>query len=564
MTNLNGFLRLPIMSLFFTLGAFIFALPTHAAVQDKELEIEVIPTGPTEAQANIATRLLLNSGPLKEKLKNIRYRILSIDSSSLLSRPIPATMIDQEKKISAKIYDYTNDRLLIATGRIENLEIEILQETVEQPLPTHEEFLDAVRIIKSDPRLGAAVRSGLLEPYQAMPILLDPVAGGGKRVLPVGLRPIELTSNQNFSGHNLSVSELTTYTHEVVAVDLSRERVEQFTRKSPPGSIATQRVCGPPSARQGATPVGSPGSAWIIVKQKNNPQPVWRMHVTRPAASGGRWGSGIELREIYYRGRLVLHRAHAPILNVDYINDVCGPFRDPVNLENSFEATGTPMTSGILKTLVEPKTIFETRVDSGSYQGVAVFEDSSQLVLMSELSAGWYRYVSEFRFYLDGTIKPIFKFDAVHNSCTCEAHNHHVYWRFDFDLDGPFNNSVQIERDGGWTDVTKESRFTRGAQAKSWRILNTVTKRGYTITPGQYDQITNDFGRGDAWVLKYNSGEVDDSRFVDPKRAEIGAFLTGEDLNGSTDLVFWYAGHILHAEDGLETPHVVGPTLKPF
>src|SRR5215218_10681114 len=66
-----------------------------------------------------------------------------------------------------------------------------------------------------------------------------------------------------------------------------------------------------------------------------------------------------------------------------------------------------------------------------------------RLVVVSELQAGWYRYVSQWRFHDDGTIRPRFGFSAVRNACVCNVHHHHVYWRFDFDIGTAENNAVR-------------------------------------------------------------------------------------------------------------------------
>ena len=65
------------------------------------------------------------------------------------------------------------------------------------------------------------------------------------------------------------------------------------------------------------------------------------------------------------------------------------------------------------------------------------------VVLVSEMQAGWYRYMSEWRLRSDGTIRPRFGFSAIDNPCTCNEHIHHVYWRFDFDIRTAWNNVVQ-------------------------------------------------------------------------------------------------------------------------
>jgi hypothetical protein len=79
----------------------------------------------------------------------------------------------------------------------------------------------------------------------------------------------------------------------------------------------------------------------------------------------------------------------------------------------------------------------------GKLRGVAIHRQGRETVLVSELEAGWYRYVSRWRFHDDGTIRPRFGFSAVEDSCVCNVHHHHVYWRFDFDIGTRENNVVR-------------------------------------------------------------------------------------------------------------------------
>ena len=46
--------------------------------------------------------------------------------------------------------------------------------------------------------------------------------------------------------------------------------------------------------------------------------PVWQFCWLRPQDSGGA-GSGLEIRDVYYNGHLVMKRGHVPILNVEYL-----------------------------------------------------------------------------------------------------------------------------------------------------------------------------------------------------------------------------------------------------
>lgn len=495
------------------------------------LEIDVRPVGRSEAADRALLNEVMRSSIVEKALRDTRHRVLDVRHEPT------AFLVD--------VYDYTNDRALRFRhdGALVSVEPSSVLDPDTPPLPTDEEFDDAVAILERDPSLGPSLRDRRLIPYHAMPLLLEPSETEGRRVIPVGLRPTRED-----------------VPHEIVAVDLSRERVKRFDRRSPPDSIATAHTCGPLDSGQKVTKIGTRGSAQIIVRK--NGVEIWRMFATRPAASSGYWGSGIDLREISYRGRRVLHRAHIPVLSVDYDENACGPFRDVVNHESAFAAEGTKVADGFLRVTKIPETIFETKIDLGNFWGVAIFEDGDQLVLATELAAAWYRYANEYRFGMDGTIRPIFKFDAVHNSCTCRAHDHHVYWRFDFDLDGP-DNSLHVLANGQWSPVAKEAKFTRGpATAQAWRVSNPTRGTAYEIRPGPHDGTANRFGSGDAWVLHYRGGEIDDSRLGKSKDVKLDRFVTGESVQ-SKDLVFWYGGHVRHAPDGNELPHFAGPVLSP-
>src|SRR5262249_35139908 len=52
--------------------------------------------------------------------------------------------------------------------------------------------------------------------------------------------------------------------------------------------------------------------------------PVWSFYWVPPDESSGTDGSGLELRNVFYKGHLVLYRAHLPILNVKYDPGGCG------------------------------------------------------------------------------------------------------------------------------------------------------------------------------------------------------------------------------------------------
>jgi Cu2+-containing amine oxidase len=204
--------------------------------------------------------------------------------------------------------------------------------------------------------------------------------------------------------------------------------------------------------------------------------------------------------------------------------------------------------------------------------------EGTEVVLVSEMEAGWYRYVSEWRLDVDGTIRPRFGFGAVSSSCVCNRHHHHVYWRLDFDIGTAADNLVReynnppIIGSSNWHDKLFEiRRFRDPSHNRRWRVLNTVSGEAYDVVPGATDGVATampdwPFGRGDFWVTRYRSTEIDDgvTAIGPPYEVDIDQWVNGESVRG-TDVVVWYAAHFTHdiaAEPGEVHGHIVGPTLR--
>jgi Cu2+-containing amine oxidase len=224
----------------------------------------------------------------------------------------------------------------------------------------------------------------------------------------------------------------------------------------------------------------------------------------------------------------------------------------------------------------------ESGSDTGNFLGTAIYVQGLEVVLVSEMQAGWYRYISQWRLHADGTIRPRFGFSAVKNSCVCNRHHHHAYWRFDFDIDTPGNNQVREFNDPpiipgtNWHDKKFEiKRFRDPSHKRKWRVLNTASGDAYDIIPGSDDGVATQspdwpFAEGDVWVLRYRGTELDDgvNQTGGPAatlEAHIDNFVTGESVQ-NTDVVVWYSGHVTH--DVTHDPpgvfgHTVGPDLRP-
>jgi hypothetical protein len=291
------------------------------------------------------------------------------------------------------------------------------------------------------------------------------------------------------------------------------------------------------------------------------------MLVVRPSVSSGTRASGVELRDVFYRGKSVFKRAHAPILNVKYDNNACGPYRDWQWQEGQFSAIGSDVAPGVRLTTTPPQTIMESFVDAGNFRGVAIYQDpaTGEAQLLSELEAGWYRYISRWEFATDGRIRARFGFDGVNNSCVCNVHHHHVYWRFDFDLASAGRNRF-VEYDTRsfnapiLTEVKRYRDFLRG---RYWSVENILSGEMIKIEPGHDDGTADVYARGDAWFLRYRATELDDGvNTTGPNNTEakLDDFVNGESLDGQ-DVVMWYAAHNDHIFDGAPGGHLIGPDL---
>lgn len=521
----------------------------------RALEVEITPEISAEQEQSLlwAERVALSDPALRRELSGARFHVISRDFASAASARGPSRWFE------LVVYDYDKDRKLLVRGeddrRPEQVSVQVLspRETDSEfdPLPespTEEEVQDAMDLLKAHPYFSEKLASHEWEIYRAMPGILK-VPGDRSRIVSLGIA----------SASDASACGATVETNEIVGVNLSRQRVIRYTLGYAPETLATRIVCGPPGAGQRTTARGTRGSSQIAIR--SGQEVLWTLNVTRPSASAGRWGSGIELSDVTYKGRKILKHAGVPIFNVKYDRNRCGPYRDWAYQEGAFEAQGTEIAPGILQASSEPKTILESGTDRGNYRGVAIYAQGDEVTLVSELEAGWYRYVSRWTFRADGTILPRFGFDAVRDSCTCNVHTHHAYWRFEFDGEGD-GRDLEISDGATWSPVGVETRFRRGAGARAWKVRNAETGGGVSLVPGPQDGVADDYGKGDVWALVSHPGQYDDSRVYRGTSANIDAFVNGESLEGE-DLVLWYGAHFNHdASSGHESPHVLGPTIR--
>jgi hypothetical protein len=489
------------------------------------------------------------SPAVRAALRNTRSRLLHVSAGDEVEdetgRSFPADF-------EAVIFDYTHNRVVRVQGPGGGASLRVSMEK-GQPRPSPEEYEDAVSLVAASPVWGDLLRAGHVRAYPTMPPNLEPIGNEEEveRTVFVGLYSRERKFNR------------------IVAVNMLRREVSKKD-VVPRTSRANLSLCGPDVAFCNQPSRGTHGSA-TIVWPKPPADPIWRFKVVRPAASSGTNGSGIDLTSIRYRGQKVLAHLHVPLLNVRYDDDLCGPYRDWLYQESCFDALGTDVkgTKGIRWCDTPPQTIFEKDEDGGNYVGVAVFEaDDGSLRLLSICSAGWYRYLTEYRFYPDGRILPRFKFGAVADSCTCNPHHHHAYFRMDWGILGPKNIVDEFQGDTWVPLKTETTRSRQEGQDQRWRVRAEKQELGYEIIPGETDGIGDAWSGPDAYVLRNRPKELDDRHsLTSGAQANLLKYVKNENVY-KQDLVTWYVAHFHHVQPEAaaldEHTGEYGPTLQPF
>jgi hypothetical protein len=301
----------------------------------------------------------------------------------------------------------------------------------------------------------------------------------------------------------------------------------------------------------------------------NSSSPVWTLTWTTPDQSVGIDGSGLQLTSVLYKGKQVFRMAHLPVLNVLYEPGGCGDtyrsHRDWQTGLKAFEATNI-----ISPCRAEPNTPPQTVCDhmgsdAGSFSGVAVEKKSGQLILTTQMQAGWYRYIQKWLFFPDGTIQARFYFTAISDYCVSKPHYHQAYWRFDFDPGGAANDVIEeYNRSTGWTTFSLETNRKKSpSTGRKWRVRDKGTGRGYEIIPEPTDDIADDWAVADLWALRYHETEMDDGGATTGpmgNAAHMNDYLNGESINGQHDVLWYRAGH---RHESLSVCAMISLTLKP-
>lgn len=276
----------------------------------------------------------------------------------------------------------------------------------------------------------------------------------------------------------------------------------------------------------------------------NHSTPIWQFS----------WGltadpEGVVIYGARFRGHLVLYKASIPSLRVQY--DVQGgPYKDPLT-EGNAEAHNPCYYSKVCTHSIVNYGVPGIRVQ--------VFHRISN-----------YRIIERWDFMENGRIYPRLYSSGLQWP---HDHRHHVYWRFDFDIDGSTqdlaleynSNTPNIGYGPGWHKKSIEiARSRNSTYSRSWAIADTTSWRGYHLLPGPNDGNSDSFSKYDLLIMRYRDSEDKRGNQGDAWNDALPPYLNGESIDGQ-DVVIWYVGHLSHhVEEGGDEWHSVGPTLVPF
>ncbi len=498
-------------------------------------------------------------------LEKVRYNALSAHFVYPPSKE-PGTVPYPDRAVLT-IYDYTNNIGYEVTAHFPTAKWVEVVPCKEQPLYFFEtEYQDAVQILTQDPNFGEPLRRGTAYCSPGMPAIVHesaPDSPFGRLDVMLGYVPSHrCTVVQVHYGRGSGLDGRTA----MFLIDLVDQTVVGYTNTV--GDFAPAACGGPPSGGA-CNSVG--GTAWQALSWG-----PWSMLVRRPsgtAVSGEQTvGAGVELRDVFYNGRLVIRRAGMPVLNVFYDGRACGPYRDWLYSENCFDCSGTDLGNGLRLANGPVATICDDLTDPGNFRGVAVYEDGGELVLISECSAGWYRYITSWRFHPSGIIRPRFLYGYTENSCVCAGRLHNAIWRIHFALNGQGDlvvdeyDAPRGSRTGRWLPINIEARRLRHPNRdRRWRVRKLNGNFTAEIVPNAKDGFHESFetGEGDLWVLRYKPGSSGlDAEVMGSSGswANISQYVNGEKTVGQ-DLVVWYGAHLRkRGADTFECPPL-GPDI---
>jgi hypothetical protein len=255
-------------------------------------------------------------------------------------------------------------------------------------------------------------------------------------------------------------------------------------------------------------------------------------------------GAGIAIRNVRFNNELVLYKASMPVIRVRYNNNQCGPYADRIFWDS----------------LVKISNCGNNKVCQKSYSSGG----------RNWLEVGVYARIGSYHIYQvwylshDGWIQARMHSKGLQCQVT---HQHHPYWRMDFDINGAGgdqifehnNNAPNTGWGPGWSKFTTEFNTTKNtATDRRWFTRDSPGGHGAWIIPSGADGTADSFSNKDAAGRTYKGSE--DVAWAFGASGHLG-YNNGEDIQEKDD-VFWYVAHLHHeASGGGSVWHAAGPWI---
>ena len=321
---------------------------------------------------------------------------------------------------------------------------------------------------------------------------------------------------------------------------------------------------------------------------------IWEMCWLKPSDSSHTQGSGLELRDIHYRGTRVAKRMHAPILFAEYRGSstcyrdwkdadarfVASPsVRNQLGIPVGFDATtscdlsqAATASYGNCPFSTAPGSNFISADCISAPGGVAIEDKSDHVVLTTQYSASWYQYTSRYVFWANGDIQPEFGFGNNNGTNNNLTHWHHNYWRWDFDIDGTGNNIIKANGISQANEFTGLRSLTGGPSSGPtyWDAITTKPGEfGYRIVSGSGDYTpANESGRN-LHTVDVLGSVFKNAEFADKSTNSLSdcTFVPGNIANNESidnkDVVFWYRASVRDTTADNWPPGCSGASCEP-
>jgi hypothetical protein len=263
-------------------------------------------------------------------------------------------------------------------------------------------------------------------------------------------------------------------------------------------------------------------------------------------------GAGLAIRNVRWKEEQIIYKASMPVIRVRYDGNVCGPYQDRLDWYN----------------LIDIPFCANQRVCQRGYTD-AGGRNWCEIGVLAAIGA--YRLYQAYYFSDDGYIQ----FRCWSRGLHCNKdHDHHMYWRIDFDIGDAARDQVFVYDNNrpnngwgpGWLKYTTELNTLKNpGTSRQWFVRDNNTGHGCWLIPGPDGTATAFSTKDTAPRLYHGMSEDAPWAFGAGDYNGVGGhlgYLNGEDIQ-EKDVVVWYVAHLRHiAADGENHWAWDGPLLK--